>query len=86
MKHILSLVILSIVLCSNIVYAQDDLNNVLEPSHIISNQSLTIDKTLNKEIQDSIIDIYGKENAEQIYDKFLEKVENSIKCCPKELL
>ena len=87
MKHVLSLIILSTMLCSNVVYAQEDFDNVTtEITTTTSNQLSTLDKTLKKEIQDAIIDIYGKDNADEIYGKFIEKVENSIKSRPKELL
>ncbi len=87
MKHVLSLIILSTMLCSNVVYAQEDFDNVTtEITTITSNQLSTLDKTLKKEIQDAIIDIYGKDNADEIYGKFIEKVENSIKSRSKELL
>ena len=93
MKAIVITILTSIFILTNIAFAESDVDNNIQNNNAIQiepaqkeSSVFTIDKTLKKEIQDSIVDIYGKENAEYIYNKFIEKVENSIKSRPKELL
>ena len=49
-------------------------------------QVIDINSKIKKEIKDSIIEVYGKENSEEIYNKVILAAEKAIKARPKDLL
>ena len=46
-------------------------------------QVIDINSKIKKEIKDSIIEVYGKENSEEIYNKVILAAEKAIKARPE---
>ncbi len=82
-KAILTIILLNFLfapLCAQAVELHD--KGVLLEEQAIDLNS----KKIKKEIKDSIVEIYGKENANEIYDKVLQNAEKAIKERPEDLL
>lgn len=81
------LIILS--LTHSAVYAENSGESLIESDRVVEQniyESLTINNRINKEIKNAIINVYGKENADEIYNKVMDIASEAIKNRPKELL
>lgn len=52
----------------------------------IEPETITVNNRINKEIKNAIINIYGKEQADEIYEKVMEQAAQAIKNRPAELV
>lgn len=88
MKKFITSLILILFLSTNIVYAQDALEvkytAVNEAQRFASTQSVFSEK-IKSEIKAAVIEIYGKQNSDEIYERILAIAENSVQNRPKEL-
>lgn len=83
-RLILSFIFL--LLCSSQAFAQEDIspNNIsLEQNEILVSG---INSKNTKELKEGIIEVYGKENADKIFDKVMFYVNKAKKERPKELV
>lgn len=55
-------------------------------SENIESEIITVNNRINKEIKNAIINIYGKEQADEIYEKVMEQAAQAIKNRPAELV
>lgn len=55
-------------------------------SENIEPETITVNNRINKEIKNAIINIYGKEQADEIYEKVMEQAAQAIKNRPAELV
>lgn len=55
-------------------------------SENIEPEIITVNNRINKEIKNAIINIYGKEQADEIYEKVMEQAAQAIKNRPAELV
>ncbi len=55
-------------------------------SENIEPENITVNNRINKEIKNAIINIYGKEQADEIYEKVMEQAAQAIKNRPAELV
>ena len=55
-------------------------------SENIETEIITVNNRINKEIKNAIINIYGKEQADEIYEKVMEQAAQAIKNRPTELV
>ena len=55
-------------------------------SENIETETITVNNRINKEIKNAIINIYGKEQADEIYEKVMEQAAQAIKNRPTELV
>ena len=68
------------------VFAQDiEIGKIVKNISIFENLKSDENK-IEKEIKDAIIKIYGKDQADEIYDVVMSKAQNAIKTRPKALL
>ena len=51
-----------------------------------TNDYIRLDSKIHKEVKDAISDVYGKENSDEIYRKFLKYADKAIKSRPKDLV
>ncbi len=78
------LLFLFIMLAIMPVNAQGEIKN--DVSDINQEQLIDVSSKIKKEIKDSIVEIYGKEDSNEIYNRVISAAEKAIKDRPKELL
>ena len=82
-KAILSIFLLSL-LCAPFSVQAVELH---DKATLLEEQAIDLNsKKIKKEIKDSIVEIYGKENSNEIYDKVLQNAEKAIKERSEDLL
>ena len=65
------------------VYALENKEQQTQTTEVVQNE---IDAKIKKEIKDSIIEIYGKENADIIYDNVIKMAKKAVQSRPQELI
>ncbi len=83
MKKIVLLFLVAILAIMPVVAQVED---TITASDENQEQVIDINSKIKKEIKDSIIEVYGKENSDEIYNKVILAAEKAIKTRPKNLL
>ena len=63
-----------------------EINDIKQTPSKTEEQTIDINSKIKKEIKDSIVEVYGKEHSEEIYNKVILAAEKAISKRPKELL
>ena len=63
-----------------------EINDIKQSPLKTEEQTIDINSKIKKEIKDSIVEVYGKEHSEEIYNKVILAAEKAISNRPKELL
>ena len=63
-----------------------EVNDIKQTPSKTEEQTIDINSKIKKEIKDSIVEVYGKEHSEEIYNKVILAAEKAISKRPKELL
>lgn len=63
-----------------------EINDIKQSPSKTEEQTIDINSKIKKEIKDSIVEVYGKEHSEEIYNKVILAAEKAISMRPKELL
>ena len=63
-----------------------EINDIKQSPSKTEEQTIDINSKIKKEIKDSIVEVYGKEHSEEIYNKVILAAEKAISNRPKELL
>ena len=83
MKKVIFLFVLMI---SVILPTFAEVNDIKQTPSKVEEQTIDINSKIKKEIKDSIVEVYGKEHSEEIYNKVILAAEKAISNRPKELL
>lgn len=87
-KSLICVLLLFLLSFENIAYAEAITSKPLQTGdeNITSTTSeYFIDSEISKDVRKSIAEVYGENNVDEIYNKFVEKVQKSIKSRPIEL-
>lgn len=86
MKKITSILLLYFILFSSIpAFATSEVNNKkhTQTAEVVQNE---ISSKIEKEIKESIIEVYGKKDADEIYDNVIKLAQRAIKARPQALI
>ncbi len=79
-------VFLFVLMISVILPTFAEVNDIKQTPSKVEEQTIDINSKIKKEIKDSIVEVYGKEHSEEIYNKVILAAEKAISNRPKELL
>ncbi len=80
---ILLVFVLSVFILANHTFAQELTQENQAELEVLA---FEISPKINKEIKDAIAQIYGKEDADTIYENYISHVQKAVKSRPKELI
>lgn len=78
-KHKILLALSLLMFLSNCTLAADEITLKENEDKVEIAQNIDIKGSINKEIKNSIIEIYGSKNADEIYEKVMELAQKGIK-------
>ena len=87
-NKILSAILASVIICTtptNLVLANEIAKAETQPSEITLPIEDNLPAKIQKKIKESIIDVYGKENSDEIYDKVMQIADKAISERSQEL-
>ncbi len=93
-KIIIKIFLILVFIVGNCAMAQDNLGNVLDSTSVESSDNqgintkeeyLFVDSRIKKELKNSIQNVYGQDNVQNIYDNIIKHAQISIENRPLNL-